>query len=145
MSEDITREHNELFGDRYPISVSCCDDYVHPAKVDVDILADQMERLRREPIVDFLPYLDRQQLKRFYHDPDRFMVKRPQCLASWYFLQILADGNATVYTRCHTEPLGNINEESFYEIWGGARMAQWRSFIRKQEVMPMCKRCDLAY
>lgn len=145
ISDGIAAAQNAAHGERYPVSPSCFDAAVDPARVDVERLAAQVERLASEPRVRFMPRLDGAGLARYYHHPERPMVEGSRCMASWFFLQILADGKAVVYTRCHNHPVGNINEQPFYAIWNGQAMKEWREFIRRERTMPMCRRCDLAY
>lgn len=145
ISPEIAAEQNALHGERYPVSVSCFDAATDPAGVDVETLAAQVQRLAGKPRVRFMPRFDGTELDEYYLHPDRPMVEGSRCMASWFFLQILADGKAVVYTRCHNHPVGNINEQPFYSIWNGQKMKEWREFIRRERTMPMCRRCDLAY
>jgi MoaA/NifB/PqqE/SkfB family radical SAM enzyme len=141
----IAEEHNMLYGERFPVTASCYSEWVDPAQVDVDVLADQIDQIKGKPRVNVSPMLDRDRLYRYFHDRSSFVNPAGRCLASWFFLQILADGSVIVYTRCHNQPVGNINHQSVAEIWNGPAMQQWRAFIRKAGKMPMCKRCDVVY
>lgn len=138
-------EQNKLYGDRYGVTASCYSEWIDPHAVDIDVLADQIEKVRGRPKVHFSPLFSRHELERYFHAPDKFVNPAGRCLATWFFLQVLADGNVIVYTRCHSKPMGNINSQSIGEIWNGPEVKRWRSFIQAAGKMPMCKRCDLAY
>ena len=142
---DSAVEHNQLYGNRYPVTASCFGEDMDPYCVDVDDLAKQIEALKGKPRVEFAPPFKRDELKRYFHEPTKFVSAGAKCMATWFFLQVLADGNVIVYTRCHNKPLGNVNSQSINSIWQGEEMTAWREFIREQRTMPMCKRCDLAY
>ena len=89
--------------------------------------------------------LNEEGVERYFHHPEQFVTDKANCMASWFFVQILADGGVNVYSRCHNEVVGNVNNQTMKEIWGGDRMREWRDFIRKTKKMPMCKRCDLIF
>lgn len=145
LSPEMVEEHNNKFGDKFPVSVSCYDDFMNPYDVDIDDLWSQIQRLTKKPNVNFFGKKSQSWLQKFYKNPSDFMELNAKCMASWFFPQILADGRVGVHARCHTETFGNINDQPLMEIWNGPKMKEWRSFIRRQEKMPMCKRCDLVY
>lgn len=139
------QQQNSLYAEDYGVSDSCYGDDMDPSKVDVALLAEQINNLKDRPKVFFSPAFSERQLKRYFHAPDKFMTDGAKCMASWFFMQVLADGNVIVYTRCHSKPVGNINDEPILDIWNGGKMKEWRRFIKRVKTMPMCKRCDLAY
>lgn len=145
LSPDIVEKHNQIYNDDYPVSVSCYDDHVNPNKADIDILYDQIQKVKKYKNVKILGPDTKMDLKKFFHNPNELMQKNANCMASWFFTQVLADGNVIVHTRCHTKSLGNINEEKILDIWNGNKMKKWRKFIKNKKLMPMCARCDLSY
>ena len=147
ISGETAEVHNKEFGDRFRVSESCFSGEVDPTKVDIDVLQNQIDliRARNDSRITFLPDLSKEDLRRFYHEPEKFVAPKGKCMASWFFVQILANGNVIPYTRCHNESFGNINKQSFGEIWNGLKMKSWRKFIKQQQKMPMCRRCDLIY
>jgi MoaA/NifB/PqqE/SkfB family radical SAM enzyme len=138
-------EQNRDYGDRYDVTASCYSEWIDPHAVDVDVLAGQIDQLKDKPKVYFSPLFSREELKTYFHKPNEFVNPAGRCLATWFFLQILADGSVIVYTRCHSKPMGNINTQSIADIWNGPQVQAWRKFIQRVGKMPMCKRCDLAY
>ena len=136
---------NAQYGDNYAVTASCYSEFIDPALVNIDVLWDQIQQIKDRPRVHFSPMFSKEQLTRYFHEPDAFVNDQGRCLASWFFLQILADGSVIVYTRCHSKPMGNIHNNSIPEIWNSSQVKSWRNFIRDIGKMPMCKRCDLAY
>lgn len=145
IDDKMANEHNSQFGNNYPVSQSCVNEFANPSEVDTDILYDQLKQLRKMPNVNIIPNFSKTQLDVFYKDSSSFMNKSAGCLASWFILQILANGEVIVHSRCHSNSFGNIYNSSFKEIWYGSKITEWRKFIKKQRKMPMCKRCDLIY
>ena len=145
IDEQTATEHNRQYGDRFPVSASCYSEWIDPHAVDIDVLADQIDQVKGRPRVNFSPLFTREELKTYFHRPNEFVNPAGRCLATWFFLQILADGGVIVYTRCHSKPMGNINTQSIADIWNGPQVRNWRKFIQDAGKMPMCKRCDLAY
>jgi len=145
LSPGIVKKHNEKFGDKYKVSESCYDDYVNPEKVDTKILEEQLNQLADKSNVSILGNKGKKWLDSFFLSPNIMLEANASCMASWFFTQILADGKVVVYTRCHNEPIGNINDEPLLKIWNDEKMKGWRKFIHREKKMPMCARCDLVY
>jgi len=143
LDETTAQEQNRLFGNRFEAAPSCMGDGIDPGKINVNVMRDHLQFLKHDSRIRILNNFSFPQLTRYYHQPHRFVYARPLCMASWFFAQILADGSVGVFTRCHNQRFGNINEKPFLDIWNGPEMRAWRRFIRRQKVMPMCKRCDL--
>ena len=145
IDEQTAEEQNARFGELYPVTASCYSEFIDPGAVDTDVLWGQMRALARRPRVHFNPFFSREKLEKFFKEPHSYVEEGARCAASWFFLQVLADGAAIVYTRCHSKPVGNVNTTSVREIWNGPDMRRWRDFIQREGKMPMCRRCDLSY
>lgn len=145
ITDSVAEEQNRLYGNTYPVSTSCYNEYTQFDGVDIEMLFAQIKRLKKRKNVRFLPLFSKDDLFTYFRQPDRFIKKDAGCLASWFFAQILADGRVVTFTRCHNQAFGNINEQSFYKIWNGDAMKRWRTFIKQHGRMPMCKRCDLVF
>ena len=141
----MTAEHNELFGNKFPVSTSCFDDHINPLEIDIEKLCNDMSVLSKKHNVVFSRQPNKTWLEKFHYQSNEFMEPTAGCMASWFFPQILADGRVGVHTRCHNQTFGNIYDEPLLKIWNGDKMKEWRSFIKAQKKMPMCKRCDLVY
>ncbi|MDP3163922.1 MAG: radical SAM protein [Hydrogenophaga sp.] len=146
VTAQMAQTHNLKWGRKYPATVNCLSDEVQPGLIDVEVLSRQMEKVSEMGgnRVSFLPMLDREQLGKFFHRPMEFMGKVP-CMSSWFIAQIMADGEVIPYTRCYHVPLGNVNEQSFMDVWNGENAMAWRRDLRKQGRFPACTRCDMVY
>lgn len=62
------------------------------------------------------------------------------CLDPWTSAVINADG--TVTPCCHAmERMGDLGEETFEEIWDGARFRTFRTFLASTTPLPACESC----
>jgi MoaA/NifB/PqqE/SkfB family radical SAM enzyme len=144
LSPEIVKMQNQLFDD-YKVSVSCFDDHVNPKKVDVEKLLNEVSKVSKNPRTEILFHNKKNWLEHYFVNYNELFKNAPGCMASWFFTQILADGKVVVYTRCHNKEFGNIHDEPLMQIWNGEKMKGWRTFIKREQKMPMCARCDLAY
>jgi len=145
LSPEIVSNHNSVWGKKYNIQTSCFDEHVNPNKVNVKILYEQIKIIEKKPNINFLFNKNINWLNNFFYNSDKKINSSANCMASWFFTQILADGNVIVYSRCHNKSVGNINNEKLLNIWNNQPMKDWRKFIKNQKTMPMCARCDLVY
>jgi len=118
---------------------------VRLSAIDLDVLHDQMEQLRKhqgKPKVFISPDLDRDGLEVHYR---RHMTPHPYmhtCRAMTTCGQILADGSVTISTRClSTVRLGNIKSTPFSKIWRGEQFKAFRAYMNDVGLMPACMRC----
>lgn len=145
VDEAMAERHNREFGHMYHASVACLSEHNDPKKIDIDVLYDQMQSLKGNRNIHFLPRLTKDELRTHYHQSELHMRKSSACMAAYFFMNVLADGSVIPFTRCPSMNLGNVNESSFYEIWNGPRMKEWRQFIKKEKRMPMCLKCDVIF
>jgi radical SAM protein with 4Fe4S-binding SPASM domain len=62
------------------------------------------------------------------------------CMAPWMHLHVLAEGQVTPCCESR-EMLGNINRQSFQEIWNGAPMRTVRAQMLRGERLSGCQKC----
>jgi Fe-coproporphyrin III synthase len=146
VTPEMATVHNLKWGTRYLATVNCLSDEVQPGKVDIGVLHEQIEEVSRRggARVSFMPYFDRAALEQYYKTPSKFMGHIP-CMSSWYVAQVMADGVVIPYTRCYHVPFGNINEQSFEEVWNSPAARAWRRDLRRHGRFPACTRCDMVY
>jgi len=141
-------EHNALWGEKYHATVNCLNADTDPARVDVKVLYEQKEAVKRKDAgtgrVTFLPDFPLEDLERYFLKPGEFM-SHSRCMVSWFIAEIIASGEVIPYTRCYHVPFGNINDDSFTDIWNGQKALAWRRELREERRFPGCKRCDLVY
>lgn len=69
-----------------------------------------------------------------------FSKRAKRCIAPWTHLMIYPNGNAMF---CNDNPdyiLGNINRDSFTQIWNNEQARRFRRYI-KDNTLPICSRC----
>jgi MoaA/NifB/PqqE/SkfB family radical SAM enzyme len=146
VTQEMAIAHNLKWGGKYVATANCVSDEVHPSKVDVKVLREQIEKVKAKggSKVEFLPEFNLDQLEKYYHSPREFMGATP-CMSTWFIAQVNADGEVIPYTRCYHVPMGNINEKPFMEIWNGEAAQAWRRDLRANGRFPACTRCDMVY
>lgn len=140
ISKEIAQEHNRRFGKYF--RVSCSTTFTDPSKVDIRILNDQikMAKCKFKKKIKFYPDLDYRGLKTYYQEPLKFVSsKKTRCL--WNGIQLNPRGDMIPFYRCFNVVLGNLNYQSFEEIWEGEQIKKLRMLLRKYGAFPVCKRC----
>jgi MoaA/NifB/PqqE/SkfB family radical SAM enzyme len=148
VTPELAEAHNAVWGDKYRATVNCLNEDTNPARVDVDLLHSQIQEVKAldadRRLATFQPDWSKEDLHKFFHSPNEFM-SRTRCVVTWFIAEIIASGEVIPYTRCYHVPLGNINEQSFTQIWNGPKARAWRQTLRRQKRFPACTRCDFAY
>lgn len=146
VTAQMAQAHNLKWGRKYPATVNCLSDEVQPGQIDVERLSQEIQAVQAKggDRVTFLPLFEKDELQKYFHKPMEFMGRVP-CMSSWFIAQVMADGEVIPYTRCYHVPLGNVNEQSFMDIWNGEKAMAWRRDLRKQGRFPACTRCDMVY
>lgn len=57
---------------------------------------------------------------------DSEFIDRLPCYVGWTYARILADGNVNSCLKSHRFPVGNIYEQTFAQVWNGARQREFR-------------------
>lgn len=144
VTDEMAQKHNLKWGKKYLATVNCLSDEVQPESVDVFVLNEQINALKKinDKRITFLLQTDLDSLTKYYKNTSEFMGSTP-CMSTWFFAQVMANGEVIPFTRCYNVPLGNINDQSFSEIWNGEKAKSWRKELRKERRFPACARCDL--
>ncbi|NJD36163.1 MAG: radical SAM protein [Betaproteobacteria bacterium] len=144
VTQQMALEHNLKWGKKYPATVTCLSDEVQPSLMDVSAIETQILEVKKRAgdRISILPLFDTNDLHKYFHRTSEFMGNVP-CLSTWYFAQVMADGEVIPYTRCYNVPLGNINQHSFMDIWNGPAAKAWRQDLRSNGRFPGCRRCPL--
>ena len=146
VTDRMATEHNRTWGDKYLATENCVSGEDHPSMMNVELLWQQISELKSigDQRVFFLPEFSEPELDIYYKNPGKFISNTP-CLSTWAIAQVMADGEVIPYTRCYHVPLGNVNSQSFLEIWNGEKAASWRGDLRKHKRFPACTRCDMVH
>jgi radical SAM protein with 4Fe4S-binding SPASM domain len=62
-----------------------------------------------------------------------------ECRYPWENVQIMADGVVKPCCWIDGAGVGNMNLNSFEEVWNGEKMQELREYIERGEVHQMCK------
>lgn len=143
IDEDMAVRHNEeyghLFGKVVPSSIAVTD----CREVDTNILAEQINQLKREyaDFVSFLPDIEtREDIETYYFCSN--LMGNNRCKIAWRSAQILTNGDVVVASRCgFSGVMGNINREPFSKIWNDKLYREFRRKISQVGATPACSRC----
>lgn len=69
------------------------------------------------------------------------IVDKKECRVPWQQAQFMANGDMIIMTRCFHKVMGNIQENSFEELWNGQKMKSFREELHKVKMFPACTRC----
>ena len=61
---------------------------------------------------------------------DADLVHAIPCFAGWTYARVMADGRVIPCLKAHRVPSGNVHDEPFAAIWGGARQQAFRRATR---------------
>jgi radical SAM protein with 4Fe4S-binding SPASM domain len=93
-----------------------------------------------ESVPQFLPDITSQRdIGRYYSDHS-WHCGYPHCESIYFIAEISPDGRVTPCRDYQDYSCGNINEQSFYDIWNGAKFKMFRGEMQKG-LMPVCTRC----
>ena len=79
------------------------------------------------------------QIRRYYGDHS-WHCGYPECESIYFIAEISPDGRVTPCRDYQDYSAGNINEQSFYDIWNGEKFKKFRKEMKKG-LMPVCTRC----
>lgn len=118
---------------------SFCRDEV--PKIDPRLLAEQLQAIRTKQYpfrIESHPDLPIAEMVRYYGEAQFERRGRPSCttMESYAFV----DPRGRLYP-CMTLDMGNVFEQSFMEVWNGARFRAFRRLVRREKRLPLCHRC----
>jgi len=147
VTEEVSRAHNDRYctlGKSSAVNTGVVD----PAKIDTEILWDQIKYLRRmfdyNRIFFNCEFTNKQKLDLFLKNHN-ILVDQNKCKIPWNQSAILANGDVIINNRCFTYKTGNIHEQGFNRIWNGERYQIFRRILKKTGYFPTCVRCCGTY
>lgn len=147
----ITQEraslHETVFAQRFGYSPKNHRGYLKSCFNDVDphvtaVQVGEIIRMSRghSSVPQFLPDIHAEaQIRRYYTDHS-WHCGYPRCESIYHVAEISPDGRITPCRDYQDYTAGNINTDSFYAIWNGAKFKEFRSQMQKG-LMPVCTRC----
>ena len=139
--------HEEVFEKRFGYSPRNHRGYLKSCFNDVDptVTAQQVREVialskGRRCAPQFLPDITTEPDIRRYYSDHSWHCGYPNCESIYYIAEISPDGSVTPCRDYQDYRAGNINEQSFYDIWNGEAFKQFRQKMKKG-LMPVCTRC----
>ena len=144
-TEKIGRATDRIFRQHLGCPASSWKDFVGAlGEVDPGKVKTFMEtvsaRRRTGPPVFFIPDLPSGRVEEYYSRPASFLGKKT-CFSPWLNIEVRPNGDLTFCPDFPDYIIGNINRESFSEIWNGDRARKFRRLLIERGLFPICSRC----
>ena len=147
ITEERAALHEKVFEERFGYVPKNHRGYLKSCFNDVDPheTARQIAEITRmskghASVPQFLPDITTEaQIRRYYGD-HTWHCGYPECESIYFIAEISPDGRVTPCRDYQDYSAGNINEQSFYDIWNGEKFKTFRKEMQKG-LMPVCTRC----
>lgn len=147
ITEERAELHDKVFEERFGTKPQNHRGYLKSCFNDVDPAetARQLAEIRTiskgHPCVpQFLPDIESEEAIRRYYSDHSWDCGYPNCESIYAIAEISPDGRVTPCRDYQDYSSGNVNEESFYDVWNGERFKNFRREMQKG-LMPVCTRC----
>lgn len=145
-NEEIITEHRAFMKKTFDIEINCLPGYAtnYNEGIDSQELYDILEKIHStdfgHPIIT-VPALKPDKIDIYYNKLK--IPVRTQCAVPWSQANIDYQGNVNFCADYNDYPLGNIREQSFFEIYNGERARKFRLALKNSEngIFPGCVRC----
>jgi radical SAM protein with 4Fe4S-binding SPASM domain len=147
ITEERAALHEKVFKERFGFTPKNHRGYLKSCFNDVDprVASRQIAEIIRmskghASVPQFLPDITTEaQIRRYYSD-HAWHCGYPECESIYFIAEISPDGRVTPCRDYQDYSAGNINEQSFYDIWNGEKFKTFRKEMQKG-LMPVCTRC----
>jgi radical SAM protein with 4Fe4S-binding SPASM domain len=147
ITEERAALHEQVFEQRFGYKPHHHRGYLKSCFNDVDpvVTAAQIREIRsmskgRSCVPQFLPDIESEtEIRRYYND-HAWHCGYPNCESIYYIAEISPDGRVTPCRDYQDFSAGNINTQSFYDVWNGTAFKKFRKRM-KMGLMPVCTRC----
>ncbi len=93
------------------------------------------------PAVTILPHLESAvELESYYTDHNANFGYR-ECISIYQVAEVDSNGDLSPCRDYHDYVVGNIKDKPISELWNNGAYQKFRSSLRKEGLMPVCKRC----
>jgi radical SAM protein with 4Fe4S-binding SPASM domain len=144
--EWIGQNHTKMVSELLGIEPFSWKGYVRDTTdLDTGKIVEQATKIKHEkfrmPIM-FVPELKTSEIRRYYYEPENFLGYR-KCVAPWFQLDIMPNGDAVTCRDFPDFVTGNIKESSILDIYNGEKHRAFRRALKscKNGVFPICSRC----
>jgi radical SAM protein with 4Fe4S-binding SPASM domain len=145
--EERATLHETVFGQRFGFKPEKHRGYLKSCFNDVDpaVTAAQIREIKRMSqghacVPQFLPDIETAADIRRYYSDHAWNCGYPDCESIYFIAEISPDGRVTPCRDYQDFTAGNINTQSFYDIWNGEKFKTFRKEMKKG-LMPVCTRC----
>jgi radical SAM protein with 4Fe4S-binding SPASM domain len=147
ITEERAALHEKVFEERFGCKPHHHRGYLKSCFNDVDpyITAQQIAEIQKiskghSSVPQILPDITSEaDIKRYYAD-HTWHCGYPSCESIYFIAEISPDGRVTPCRDYQDYSAGNINEQTFYDVWHGEKFKKFR-FEMEKGLMPVCTRC----
>jgi radical SAM protein with 4Fe4S-binding SPASM domain len=147
ITEERAALHEKVFEQRFGQKPKNHGGYLKSCFNDVDPAetASQIRMIRRMSeghacVPQFLPDIESEPEIRRYYSDHSWHCGYPNCESIYFVAEISPDGRVTPCRDYQDYSAGNVNTQSFYDVWNGEPFKKFRREMKKG-LMPVCSRC----
>jgi len=139
-NSSVIKKHNNKISD-FKMHESYCLE-IKPETINPKLFYQKLQNIkRRHPFVNIFPDLNESQINDYYKKPEKNILRK-NCVCPWFFAVIQPDGRLT---QCKEFEMGNLNQNTFSQIWNGEKYKNFRQRLKNQHYFPICARCCLYF
>ncbi|HMK95764.1 MAG TPA: radical SAM protein [Candidatus Limnocylindrales bacterium] len=144
--EWIGEKHTQIASEKLGITPFAWKGYVRDtASLDIDAITKQVKKIKNEKIYSntlFVPDLKLEDIRTYYTQPENFFGYK-KCVAPWFQLDVMPNGDVVTCRDFPDFVTGNIMERPILEIYNSEKYRKFRRALRSCDngVFPICSRC----
>ncbi len=130
-----TARHNKRFPE-FQVRSGWADESLQ--EIDFNILEEVLQKSTQgSRLVNVFPTRSIEKIETWYRDPEELLDgHRPKC--PWMMANVFHDGTMRM---CDDIIIGDLHQESFWEIWNGERMIRFRNELKASKNFSICAGC----
>lgn len=147
ITDERAAMHEKVFESRFGFAPHHHRGYLKSCFNDVDpkVTAEQIQRIMQmskghSSIPQILPDITTESDIRRYYADHAWDCGYPSCESIYYTAEVSPDGRVTPCRDYQDYSAGNVNTQSFYDVWNGPEFKKFRTEMKKG-LMPVCTRC----
>jgi radical SAM protein with 4Fe4S-binding SPASM domain len=145
ISEGQARAYERFMIDNFQTIPKSHLGYLMPYELDKELFIDQMKKIRSEKWpIQISCYLKRPEDIYTFVDTPEIPTGNTFCYQQWSRMEITPDGGVTPCILYPDLKVGNLRDQGVEEIWTSREFARFRQ-IRRNEVLPICAKCNSLY
>jgi len=147
---DTLESHNKYFAEKFGVVSTEWEGFItHSAEeINVATMAEDILKLKAGSysfLLTVYPDFSSKEILKYYADRN-FVSKEYQerCLSPWLAAYVYPDGDVMPCNGLGYSA-GNLNSDSFKNIWNGEKMRAFRQELKKQKHFQVCPKCTELY